>query len=125
MDWVRGDEEEQQDGREVDHVLDRVHRKPRPRPWIYIAVVQAVGDAIEWRPVQGAMGDIEAHLVDKWNEEEHRDEPDWVLGERDHWGEAVRVGPEQQHLIRRPDRHAARQCIEHVVIGLVAEREGR
>ena len=46
-------------------------------------------------------------------------------GEADRWSDPVGVGPQQQHFIGRPDRHAAREGMKHIIVGLVAEQKGR
>ena len=75
--------------------------------------------------MQQAVGEVEPHLVDEGHEKEQRDEADGMLREADHGCHVVGIGPEQQHFIGGPDRHAAHQRVEHVVVGLVAEQEGR
>ena len=106
-------------------MLDRVHGEARPGPRIGVAVVQFVRHAIQWRPMQQAVRKIKAHLVDKGHEEEERDESDRVFGEADNRRDMVGVGPEQQHFIGGPYRHAAHQRVKHIVVCLVLEQEGR
>ena len=61
-------------GGEIDHMLDRVHGKARPRPRIGVAVVQLVRHLIERRPMQQAVREIESDLVDKGHQKEQSDE---------------------------------------------------
>ncbi len=51
--------------------------------------------------------------------------PTGCSAKADHRRDVVGVGPEQQHFIGGPYRHAAHQRVEHVVVGLVVEQKGR
>ena len=123
VDRVRRNDEEDQDGGKIDHMLDRVHRQPRPRPRVGVPVMKLVRDPIERRPVKEAMGKVEPDLVNERHEEEQRDEAERVFRRVDHRRVPVGIGPQQQHLVAGPDRNPAGECPEHVVLGLVVEGE--
>ena len=106
-----------------DQVFNGVHRQARPRADIDVAVVQRVHMFVKERNVQEAVDPVEIKAFPDRYQQEERDEPDRVRGPGDHRGIAVGHGPEQKHLIGRPDRHAAGQRPEHVVPDLAPERE--
>ena len=121
---VRGQHPVDQHAREVEQVLDRVHRQARPGAGVGVLVVQLVGDPVERRDVQQPVHQVEVDLAQQGDGEHQQREPDRmrVPGEPGH--EAVGEDPERQDLVGGPDRHAAGQRPDHVVGGLAAEQEG-
>ena len=112
---------------EIDDVLHRMHRQPRPRPDLDIAVMQGVNGLVENFRVQQAMAEIKMERMDQRREqqqerepapEQHRarrkiEEPEIAIGE----------GPIGDDFISGDRRHRDDQGTEHVVADLALEQE--
>ena len=65
---------------EVAEVLQRVHRQPRPRPWIHVAVVERVHRLVERRHVDEPVHGVEVELAPDRHEQHDDDDPDRMVG---------------------------------------------
>ena len=72
-----------EDAAQVDEVLERMHREPRPGSEVVVAVVQGVGDAIERMPVKQAMDEEKVGRVKNGiATKPRRNKTGWALGSR-------------------------------------------
>ena len=120
---MRRDDPMQEHAGEVDQVLDRVHRQPRPGADVDVLVVQVVSRLVERLPVGEPVRPVEVHLAQQADGHEQQDEVDRVGAEIDVRQVAVGVHPHREGLEQRPHADAADQGPEHVVARLIAEQE--
>ena len=79
----------------IEEVLDRVHCKARPWTGIGVLVVEMVHRAVERRPMDKAVDQIEMRLAKDRDQEEDGDAVDGVSAEVDIGDVAVRHRPER------------------------------
>ena len=108
---------------EVEQVLDRMHRQPRPRPDVDVLVMQVVGGLVQRLPVDQAVHPVEVHLAHELHRRQQQHEVHRIGAEVDVGQMPVGVHPQRQRLVQRPHTAAAHQAPEHVVAGLIAKQE--
>ena len=113
-----------QNGTEIENVLDRMHRHSRPWTDVGVSVMQGMRDPVEGRPVQHAVNPVEVERLPHRHQEEQRDEPDRAVTPVQIGGIPVGHAPHHQDLVSRPHGDAAGAGPDHVVEHLIIQREG-
>lgn len=120
----RQDEEEHQ-RREVEQMLDRVHRKARPGGGRDVAMMDGVHPHVERFPVQRPMNDEEMCALAQREQREERHEPHGMAGKVNLDENPLRVHHARENLPGGGDGCAIAHRSENVVPGLMAQEEAR
>jgi len=115
-----GQQQEHERQRQIQDVLAGMHRDPRPRAGVHVAVMERMEPSIQRVEVQQSMIEIEVHGFHPEHRKRHRrDRPQRF----ELWDRLGGVEAEHDRLIERCDASTADEGEEHVVAGLVVEQE--
>ena len=125
MERMRRHDPVDEHGREIEDVLDRMHRHSRPRRDVDVLVMERMHGPIERRPVDQAVDQVEVDFAPERDEKEDDQAVDRVLFPADIRDVAISEHPHAEDFEGGPDRHRTRHVPEDVVEYLVAEQERR
>ena len=123
VDRMRGHDPVDEHAGEIEQMLDRVHRDARPGARVDVVVMQLVHRAIERRPMNQPVHDVEMELAEQRDQQHEQHEPHRVGMPIEVRDDAVGEGPEGHRLVGGPDRDAAGEGPDQIVGQLAAEEE--
>ena len=102
-------------------MLDRVHRNAGPGADIHIAMMQGVNIPVERPDMQQPVPPVEMERHPHAGAKHDSGEQHRIPGKGDRRHYPVGMRPQQHNRISAPDRDAAGQRPEHVVVNLIAK----
>ena len=98
MDRMAGHHKVNERGAKIEKMLNRMHRKPGPRPHICIAVMQGM-KPVQVAGMQDPVDPVELKAFPNWDQQEKGYEPDRSIRPEPKGGIAVCVAPPDERFV--------------------------
>ena len=123
MNWMSGNHPMDQHGAQVNDMLNRMHRQPRPWANVNISMMQSMHIFVHEWDMKQPMDPIKVKTFPDWDQQKQRDKPYRMGRPGQHGRVAVCQSPKHYGFIACPNGHAAGQGPKHIIANLSTKRE--